>query len=422
MSLGLLTFPPKANAPGVALSSLRSEFESALEAAAPGDKPETRLWDTISAAADALVAFNPPDVSADAEDDTSGGRLRHVKSRILVLSDGEDTTGQLPIALVQRLIAHRIVVDGLLVSTADENAGLRALCSFTGGCAFRCSSEAEGRALFAQEAFICYAARKKKAPWRDRITPDVWAAEAATHALAAWPARLENHAQAEARLPFALATPICAVNRERALPAGARQTQTARLCRELAIVGGGDIEVWVNCANIRKIRVFFQGPPESPHAGVWWSLFATLPPQYPQAPPVIRFVNVPLHPNVSPEGRAVFSIASVGYKAALTLREIFLRARILLPTPEEEHWVNADAADMWKNHRDEYANRAQEQARLVGKRAIQDFEFMSNPAVRLYRDDEWPSVPEVDGPAGIVVHRSRSQADLIHSDDEDFLQ
>jgi ubiquitin-protein ligase len=124
----------------------------------------------------------------------------------------------------------------------------------------------------------------------------------------------------------------------------------ARALRELKYLeahlpqGHSTYDVWMHDGRIDKIRVLLPGPPKSCFANRWWNLDITLPPQYPTSPPIFRFVDVPYHPNVSPEGRVLFTALDRGYTPDKTIWDLVVATRNLLSAPEVDGAVNQGIA------------------------------------------------------------------------------
>jgi ubiquitin-protein ligase len=79
------------------------------------------------------------------------------------------------------------------------------------------------------------------------------------------------------------------------------------------------ITVYVKYQRTGTIRAFFFGPPGSPSANRFWSVYITFPKVYPSRPPMLRFTNVPHHLDLSPEGGVLFTIIESEYRVATTL-------------------------------------------------------------------------------------------------------
>jgi ubiquitin-protein ligase len=352
------------------LSFSADDFQAAINAVVP--KGTTHLWDALNIACDNLVKYRAAHPNA--------------RLRILVISDGEDSTSPLPsVELITKLLEKRVAVDGVMVSTADENAGLCITCQMTGGQAFRTRSEEEGLRLFEQESFLNINIREILDPFVGPIaSTDIEQKVREFDSKPGYADRPVNVAAQNAAKAFSLAVPLYGVRK--AMQAGnAGLTQkSARILRELKILAtrpNPDITVYVNADSIEEIRATFQGPRGSPFEGKFWSIYITFPLQYPVRPPQIIFVNVPYHPNVSSEGRAIFGMIEQFYSVGRTLKEIIERARAVLGDPETRviTAVQPTVGHEFDTDRPKYDENARASANRVGRATEKDFPFI--PAV-----------------------------------------
>jgi ubiquitin-protein ligase len=150
----------------------------------------------------------------------------------------------------------------------------------------------------------------------------------------------------------------------------------------MAIHPDPEIEVWVLRDKWDRIRAFIKGPEGSPYEGRWWSLFVTFPRLYPSAPPTVRFLSVPYHPNVSPEGRVLFSPISENYSAGSTLLDIIQAVRVLLGRPDLNEPLNRPVAEEFTAARDEFNRKARESALANAKDAVMEFPYASGLVTR----------------------------------------
>jgi ubiquitin-protein ligase len=336
----------------------------------------TTFYDAIDAAATDLIRYFAPAPGYPAR--------APARRRILVISDGDDWEwGTHPVDLIQRLIAHGIVVDAVIVSIFGGDAALWAICDLTGGLAFRAKSEAEGLRLFEQEAFLNIGIRRYKAPCTRAVTPaDFHAKVREFDPDRSYAVDAGNRAVTEANQAFPLASLLYVIRQAtRSEPPASEgvtneeyvgQHRFARILREVKYIkthmpeDSPDYEVWVNYQQIDKFRVFFRAAPGSPFAGKWWSLYITFPTTYPASPPVFRFVNIPYHPNVSAEGRVLFSALDRGYTPRNTIWDLIVATRTLLGVPEVVDPLNREIGQQFVDSRDEFDRKARENANREG--------------------------------------------------------
>jgi ubiquitin-protein ligase len=221
-----------------------------------------------------------------------------------------------------------------------------------------------------------------------------------------WATEAVNRGLIEARQQFPLAVPLFAIRQAMHAPTpDVGQQRFGRILRELKYIMNHidkSITVFVNYQRIEKIRAFFQGP-----EGRFWSIYVTFPAQYPTHPPFVRFTSIPYHPNISSEGRALFSLVEHEYNPGVTVCQIIERARAILAEPELEEPLQQRILDELKHNREEYVRKAAEVAEREGKLAIADFDF-APPTVRLYTQQDAPAgASEFDDAGRPRVHRRR---------------
>jgi hypothetical protein len=142
---GLLTFGSQVRVRSK-LSPLVPDFEDGIKQVIPSGG--TALWDCLVKAKNVLVSANTDLV-------TKKAKFPNAKMRLLVISDGEDTTSsESPDEVVTGLIDAGIILDAVILNSTDTCKMLCAICHRTGGLAFRPNSIDEGLALFEQEAFL----------------------------------------------------------------------------------------------------------------------------------------------------------------------------------------------------------------------------------------------------------------------------
>jgi ubiquitin-protein ligase len=370
-------------------TSSMEQFEGALVRIDPGGSRV--LYRAIDRAARDLI-------------DGPGASRAGARRRIIVISDGEDSEwGKAdrapisPVVLTQYLIDSKIVVDAVLI---DENGPLWAICELTGGLAFRPRTPEEGLRLVEQEAFLNITVRHSRGVYPAAVTQAVFDAKLREFAPDKCAVDAGNRAVAEASEAFPLASPLYAVRRAfhkgPPPPEGVAsddntgQRRFARVVSEVKRIRNviaPDFEVWAHSERIDKLRVFFQGPPASPFAGRWWTLYVTFPQQYPNNPPDFRFVGVPYHPNVSPEGKVLFSLVDRAFTPDRRVADLIIATRDLLGAPEAADALNRDIGEEFAARRAEYERKARDSAARNGKGDLTEWRF-ADPGIRRYNDDD----------------------------------
>ena len=99
------------------------------------------------------------------------------------------------------------------------------------------------------------------------------------------------------------------------------------------------------------------GPSKSPYAGGMFKLNIEFPGDYPFKPPKIKFSTKILHPNINIHGSICLDILSKNWSPALTLGKVLLSISSLLTDPNPDDPLNVDAANLYKENREEFDKR-----------------------------------------------------------------
>ncbi|XP_053991979.1 uncharacterized protein LOC128883528 [Hylaeus volcanicus] len=129
-----------------------------------------------------------------------------------------------------------------------------------------------------------------------------------------------------------------------------------RLKRELLdvnqIVDEGNSQIGANMVdgNIYKWKGYIKGADATPYENGYFVLDITLPPDYPYAPPEIKFVTKIWHPNISSQTGAIcLDILKSEWSPALTIRTVLISIQALLSSPEPDDPQDNEVAFMYKN-------------------------------------------------------------------------
>lgn len=395
-----------------ALSPLASDFESGISGITPNGP--THLWDAIAEASEKLDGYNHVG-------DSAGGKVavyRNACQRIVVLSDGEDCRSKVKAwDALNVCLRQGTIVDSVLLSINTENKALALFCRLTGGVTLRASSLEQGLDMFEQEAFLNNRIRRRSPAFTHEVTEEIWEEE-----LAMLPdtyiGEVGNCEIYEAQQSFPLASPryIAHIAQTEA-PGTQKQIRVVCELRYVANHCGPDISVRVHKWAWDNWRVFIKGPAGTPYENKWWSLYVTFPPGYPVSPPGFRFLSVPLHPNVSQEGRLLFSNIDEQYTSSMRVLDILLQVRELFSKPELESPLNYRVAAKYGT------DGFDKMARDVTAREAKD-KIMDYPYVKPGEDPE--ELPEVHLDDTIesqlvVTERFTAQAHAIIVDDCDAL-
>ncbi len=142
-----------------------------------------------------------------------------------------------------------------------------------------------------------------------------------------------------------------------------------------------------NDNDVSSWTVYLEGPKDSAFTGGIFQLRVEFPEDYPDAPPVVRFLSEFWHPNVYPNGKVCMSTlhppgdnAVAGETGDIRWRPIFSVSSIIssilliLQEPNFSSPANIDASVQWRN---DWAGYKQRIARLCQLSAQ---EFRTNPS------------------------------------------
>lgn len=337
-----------------AFSVLDESIRQSMEQIKPSG--ETRLWDAIKRSADNIIGFNSSDI------DPNTINFPNAIKRILVISDGGDTKSEIQSngikELVQYLNEQEIIVDAVYISTTGDCSSLASLCHCTGGLCFQISSIDEGIQLFEKEAFMDISLRKIGVRTNDFI-PD--------EADVAFDKAPQNKILLNAKREVPLATPDWIIKKYHKLPETYRERRIVQeICK---VIKENDLNtrVCIYESNIYKWRAFIKGPNNTPYSGKWLQLHIIFTKRYPLSPPLIRFITIPYHPNVSDEGRPLFKEIDHSYSPTASVISLLKKIGDLLETPIiSPIYINrTGAAQAYNENQQLYHDKCQEAAQTM---------------------------------------------------------
>jgi ubiquitin-protein ligase len=150
-----------------------------------------------------------------------------------------------------------------------------------------------------------------------------------------------------------------------------------------------DVKVYVNSGNISQWKVFIKGPEDSPYKGRTWYLLVTFPPDYPAQAPILRFITLPHHINVSAEGLICMPLLGQWYTPYVTVEQLILAVQDLLLSPRQDFSVQVGT--FWNAVNDPLTFKAVAQA--SGKRALAGEGYLEGVTI-----DDDPSYNPIPGP------------------------
>ena len=407
---GLMAFnnEPK---PLARLSPIVADFEDATRDIKLA--PRSCLWDAIIEACKTIRDYNIR------EFDDKEPVIVHPNAaqRILVISDGEDEGSEkTALEAADYCIKNNVIVDSVLISTNEDNWDLAVLCDVTGGLAFQIETLEQGLELFEQEAFLNVGVRRRGQVFAGPLTEAVWTRKLRTFN---YSQSAPNRSVYEAEHGHDITSPEYLVYLAQD---SARRPDSQRLVRIVCEIKyilnhpNENLQIWVNSYAWYRWRVFIKGPEGTPYSGKWWSLYVTFPSQYPTCPPNIRFLSVPYHPNVSHEGRVIFSRIDDGYNSSLRVLDILTAVIDLLRNPELGDPIQARIAEAYRN-RGEFDRTASRVTSEQAKTNIDDYPYMQG----VTRQKDPPGSVDYDDDTiwtQLTMTRARHRGEILGQDDD----
>ena len=354
------------------LTPLVNDFEDKyIKNFQPKSKP--RLWDSILFSAQEICKFRN-DCS------TNTDKFKNSCSRILVISNSEDDKSVSKVEdVVSFLIQNNIVVDCIVVNKNDNKDSFQMLCAVchaSCGFAFRPQSIEEGISLVEQEAFFDFESRRprmvplipgdrttiQRRLKKERINEDLMnkAKECSE-----FDTSINNKFIQNGNIRARLAEPkrILSLNLNTNIP----NQRARRILKELYIASNildpnnkyydPDVIIYPFQACLDRWKVFIKGPVNTLYENKWWFLYITFPSFYPYQPPILRFISVPYHLNVSSEGLICLDILGKSYTQYKHVTEIIQEIKELFLVPSIDTPVNIESYIMFLNNREQYYRR-----------------------------------------------------------------
>lgn len=334
----------------------RDEIE---ESSAQG---ETALYDALDGAADALVAFQRewPDC----------------KLRIIVLSDGDDTSSKRkPWEVAKKIQTSRIVCDSVLIGEGSKNKMLRSISKASGGYCFAPSSLRDALKLNELETFLSLFERpdvKSRAPatseysllkYADLFLYPFDVCNDETIPLRRMPAaikakvqaleqslaeieKLETEAEAVAKRAADAAALAAASGAAPSAPVIApastvsnavQQNRMRKIMKEITNLMRNPhpaFDIYPNSDDLSFWKVVMAGPDGCPYSEGTWLLYISFPENYPQSAPEVRFLTPIRHANVNSYGKICHSIFTRNWTADTSVASLLACVYGLLLNPD----------------------------------------------------------------------------------------
>lgn len=112
--------------------------------------------------------------------------------------------------------------------------------------------------------------------------------------------------------------------------------------------------------NVMKWNAVIIGPSETPFEDGTFRLILQFDEQYPNKPPVVKFILEMFHPNVYASGELCLDILQNRWSPTYDVSSILTSIQSLLNDPNISSPANVEAANLYKDHRSQYVKRVKE--------------------------------------------------------------
>ncbi|KAJ6627692.1 hypothetical protein B0H10DRAFT_1905503 [Mycena sp. CBHHK59/15] len=329
--LGLVTFSSKSSVEQE-LTPVFENFRQRLDRVkANGD---TAVYEALDSARQILINYRPD--------------LPDLRKRIIIVSDGEDTSSTISAQEVCCMLQKgHVIVDSVQVGTRSDPV-LHAISVATGGYRFSPkTSLADALSIFDLETMLFSGERPSRAA-KPLVASEVQFRNYQNFyynpidliTVDQFPARAE-HVKLKHRVKFA-AISVGSM--------GGGDDRMKRIMREIKAVVADphpNIDIYVDDSDMSFLKIILEAPRDvenCPYKGGTFLLTCDLPTAYPRDPPEIRFVTFILHPNVSKQGKVCIAELGRLWSSDITLKEIFSMIYGTLLTPDLENPLEIQAS------------------------------------------------------------------------------
>ena len=133
------------------------------------------------------------------------------------------------------------------------------------------------------------------------------------------------------------------------------------------------IGMWSVSDSLDNLEAMIEGPENSPFEGGEFRLTITIPPNYPNVPPLIKFKTRVYHPNIDSQGRICLdSLKQESWKPSLNLATVLTQIRILLTEPNVNDPLELEIAKQLQEHPEQYKENAKKMTEQYAKPHISD--------------------------------------------------
>lgn len=297
-----------------------------------------------------------------------------------------------------KLFEYKFILDSVILgsyeSEKDIDTGLITLSHISFGMSFNPTTITEGIDLFETSSFLDYNDRdvshhNHPIIGNDRSTHpnkiklemiDVDFLQCGSE-FASFNKEIRNKFIYRAQNNVRLSTPshIVYMNRNDQIP----NKRFRRILRELYYISqimdktdddyDNDLIIYTYSTNLDNWIVYLKGTDGTIYENKWFELYVSFPDIYPDGPPIVRFISIPYHLNISLEGRMCLNIVEKGYMPALHVYNILQEVKELFLMPNKDSAIQIEILQTYLEDPDLYYKKAKESAETVGKPNYKDF-------------------------------------------------
>lgn len=152
------------------------------------------------------------------------------------------------------------------------------------------------------------------------------------------------------------------------------------------------IGMWAVSDSLENLEALIEGPENSPFENGEFRLSITIPPNYPNVPPLIKFKTKIYHPNIDSQGRICLDSLKqepIGsWRPSLNLSTVLAQIRILLVEPNVNDPLELDIAKQLQEHPEQYKEKAKKMTEQYAKPHVTNEGTLEESAKNDDDDDE----------------------------------
>nr|XP_015194702.1 PREDICTED: uncharacterized protein LOC107075993 [Lepisosteus oculatus] len=295
--------------------------------------------------------------------------------RILCLTDGNDVgSSSNPVQTAVKLIDSKIVVDSVIIGEV-ENYVLHGISNVTGGCCFKPSSSENALKIFEMETVLSMKDRKPK---RKYEASSISTLNHLTGIFAKY--GYDNHPEAE--LPKEINGKMTLAHKvvkkkSKDFKTGKVMEKDRRIIEELRSLHCSPhpyYKVFPSETDMTFWQILLLGPPDTPYENGVFLLYCKFEDEYPQKPPLVRFITPIYHCNVNSVGRICHQIFDRNYSAHITMKEVLEAVYGLLIAPEPEDPLDSILAEEYLSSKGKYLEQARKTTADYASTSLEDME------------------------------------------------